>query len=248
VWTLERSFGPLEVSTPQTFEEAKAQLSSLAQEAGFDHFGYVGGRAFNPKSGGHAIWTQPPVIINTYPIDFLTTYHKQDFGRIDPVLTETMRRRLPFAWDAEGISELRPQEKSFFSIAHDFKIARGLTVPVYGPLGDFALFSFVAVTDQKTFKKLIGQYLHRLHVACIYSHQLLSSLGDGSRPEIILTPREIEILHWTALGKTMADIGEILSLSPKTVQFHMYNSMKKLGVYSKAAATAKAVILGLIRP
>lgn len=40
----------------------------------------------------------------------------------------------------------------------------------------------------------------------------------------------------------------ILGLSEKTVQYHLYNSMKKLDVYSKPQAVAKAILLGLIKP
>jgi DNA-binding CsgD family transcriptional regulator len=73
-------------------------------------------------------------------------------------------------------------------------------------------------------------------------------LNENREPRTDLTPREVEVLQWTAIGKTMGEIGEIIGISEKTVQVHVYNAMKKLGVYSKAAATAKAVLFGLLRP
>jgi DNA-binding CsgD family transcriptional regulator len=238
----------LDLPAPRNLDEAKSQLARVAQHIGFDHFAYVGGRSFNPKSGGHAIWTRPPVIVNTYPAEFLSIYHNKDLGRVDPILKATMRQRLPFSWDAEGLSSITRQERDFLFLAHDYKIVRGFTVPVYGPVGDFGLFSFVSSADPKSFNEMIRASGHMLHLACIYSHQALSVLNENREPRTDLTPREVEVLQWTAIGKTMGEIGEIIGISEKTVQFHVYNAMKKLGVYSKAAATAKAVLFGLLRP
>lgn len=52
-----------------------------------------------------------------------------------------------------------------------------------------------------------------------------------------LTKREAEVLHWVVQGKTNAEIGMILSVSPRTVQKHLEHIFKKLGVETRAAAT-----------
>ena len=56
-----------------------------------------------------------------------------------------------------------------------------------------------------------------------------------------LTPRESEVLMWVARGKSNRDIGEILTLSPRTVNKHLEQIYAKLGVENRAAATALAV-------
>ena len=68
----------------------------------------------------------------------------------------------------------------------------------------------------------------------------------AGRPTSPLTPREVEILQWTADGKTAGEIGDILSLSDHTVTFHMGNAMRKLGSSTKTAAVVKAAMLGLL--
>ena len=55
-----------------------------------------------------------------------------------------------------------------------------------------------------------------------------------------LTPRETEVLSWVAKGKTNRDIGDILGLSPRTVNKHLEHVFEKLGVETRAAATALA--------
>src|SRR5574337_1303617 len=51
-----------------------------------------------------------------------------------------------------------------------------------------------------------------------------------------LTRREAEVLQWVARGKTNAEIGCILGLSPRTVQKHLEHVFKKLGVETRLAA------------
>ncbi len=56
-----------------------------------------------------------------------------------------------------------------------------------------------------------------------------------------LTPRELEVLMWVAKGKTNRDIGDILGLSPRTVNKHLEHVYEKLGVETRTAAAAMAM-------
>ena len=56
-----------------------------------------------------------------------------------------------------------------------------------------------------------------------------------------LTGRELEVLHWVACGKTNRDIGDILGLSPRTVNKHLEHVYVKLGVETRTAAAAVAM-------
>ncbi|CAD5108846.1 response regulator transcription factor [Zestomonas carbonaria] len=58
-----------------------------------------------------------------------------------------------------------------------------------------------------------------------------------------LTGREVEVLHWVACGKTNRDIGDILGLSPRTVNKHLEHVYVKLGVETRTAAAALAISL-----
>jgi DNA-binding NarL/FixJ family response regulator len=55
-----------------------------------------------------------------------------------------------------------------------------------------------------------------------------------------LTTRESEVLSWLAAGKTNRDIGEILGMSPRTVNKHLEHIYVKLGVETRSAAAAIA--------
>jgi DNA-binding NarL/FixJ family response regulator len=56
-----------------------------------------------------------------------------------------------------------------------------------------------------------------------------------------LTVREAEVLVWISRGKSNRDIGEILKISPRTVNKHLEQVFEKLGVENRAAAAAAAV-------
>jgi DNA-binding NarL/FixJ family response regulator len=55
-----------------------------------------------------------------------------------------------------------------------------------------------------------------------------------------LTPRELQVLRLVAAGKSNRSIATDLFLSEKTVARHMSNIFSKLGLSSRAAATAYA--------
>jgi DNA-binding response OmpR family regulator len=56
-----------------------------------------------------------------------------------------------------------------------------------------------------------------------------------------LTGREAEVLLWISRGKSNREIGEILHISPRTVNKHLEQVFVKLGVENRASATARAV-------
>jgi DNA-binding NarL/FixJ family response regulator len=56
-----------------------------------------------------------------------------------------------------------------------------------------------------------------------------------------LTFREAEVLLWLSRGKPNREIGEILHISPRTVNKHLEQIFVKLGVENRASAAARAV-------
>jgi DNA-binding NarL/FixJ family response regulator len=78
-------------------------------------------------------------------------------------------------------------------------------------------------------------------------------LGKGARNEewsrhVALNDRELECLTWSARGKTSPDIAVILTLSKRTVNFHIENACRKLNVSTRTEAVVKAISGRLIDP
>lgn len=62
----------------------------------------------------------------------------------------------------------------------------------------------------------------------------------------LLTAREHECLLWAAQGKTSWEIGRILGITERTVNFHIANACAKLDVRTRQAAITAALEWGLI--
>lgn len=81
-----------------------------------------------------------------------------------------------------------------------------------------------------------------------YLFQLSPAREDDSlarlRQHFGLTGREAEVLVWIAHGKSNKDIGDILGLSPRTVNKHLEQIYAKLGVENRTAAAAIATSTG----
>jgi DNA-binding NarL/FixJ family response regulator len=78
-------------------------------------------------------------------------------------------------------------------------------------------------------------------------------LGRGARNEVwsrhvALNDRELECLTLSARGKTSPEIATILSLSKRTVNFHIENACRKLNVSTRTEAVVKAASGRLIDP
>jgi two-component system response regulator NreC len=82
--------------------------------------------------------------------------------------------------------------------------------------------------------RLVQDYLHRVDA--------------GDQPVIYdeLTPREREVLILIAEGLTNAEIADELVISPKTVDSHRENIMRKLNLHSRIDLVKYAIRKGLI--
>jgi DNA-binding NarL/FixJ family response regulator len=68
------------------------------------------------------------------------------------------------------------------------------------------------------------------------------------RAQPSLSLREREVLQLLAEGRSMADAAGALGLTRRTVAFHKYGMMKKLGLRNSAELVRHAVALGLVDP
>jgi LuxR family transcriptional regulator len=80
----------------------------------------------------------------------------------------------------------------------------------------------------------------QLHLAPAMRASLRQNSG------VRLTAREVEVLRWTADGKSTRDVADILQVSTNTVGFHIKNAMAKLQSCNKTASVVQAALLGYL--
>lgn len=209
---------------------------NLTYELGFQYCGFT--------LSSHAPINQTKTVrINNYSNEWNTLYKQENYFDMDPVVAHCKRSVLPIVWD----------EKTFSSVpdlwvqARSYGLNFGWTQSVHDFQGVFSMLSLGrdsgAVSPEELYEKA-GQALWLCHAMHAVVAQKYADKPNPQAPSK-LTPRETEILQWSALGKTASDIATILCLSERTVGFHISSAMKKLGVTNKIAAVMTAVKCGL---
>jgi len=129
----------------------------------------------------------------------------------------------------------------------DIPLVNSISFPVLGKNGDIGLLILAASIGSSRSSTTTAQLSYAQEFAHNI-HQTIISLvqNDVSTNIQKLTKRELECLHWVAIGKTNWEIGEILGVSKRTVIFHLQNSKKKLQTSNRYHTVARAVSLGLI--
>jgi len=73
-------------------------------------------------------------------------------------------------------------------------------------------------------------------------------IGREPPDDLVLTPRETEVVKLIAEGLTNTEIAQALVISQKTVARHRSNLLEKLGLHDRVALTRYAIREGLIEP
>jgi DNA-binding CsgD family transcriptional regulator len=148
-------------------------------------------------------------------------------------------RRISDSLPAAQFRESALYDEYYRGIGIDHAIA----VPLFVDRG--LLVSFVLNRKARDFSDRDCALLDlvREPLAALYRN-LLTRNKDRGFAALPVTPREREVLSWLAAGKTDRDIGEILGMSPRTVQKHLQHIYEKLGVETRTAAVVRAMELG----
>lgn len=92
-------------------------------------------------------------------------------------------------------------------------------------------------------------YLYPSLAKLLVKDYLVADTSARSTEEVNgLTDREQEVLAHLADGASNAEIGETLSISPKTVARHRENIMRKLNLHSRTELVKYAIRRGIIQP
>jgi LuxR family quorum sensing-dependent transcriptional regulator len=178
------------------------------------------------------------VMMTRGKLDWFQLYNREEFVRIDPLIYRLRRSRMPCMWSEVDYDPIRePRGHEVMNRRREFGLNEGFIVPICGPSGlrGFVSLGGVHVTLTSRTKKA-------LHLVAIYAFTRIRSLRR-TRPGAIaqITPREREVLTWTALGKSAWEIGEILDITKRTVDEHIQTAFRKLHAVNKTQAVAIAL-------
>lgn len=232
-----------EIDASDDIESAALALRKQIDLLGFEQFSY---QLLRSPQG-----PRPGFYITGYPQEWDKLYTGKGYVSHDMVSRHAARVIRPFTWLEIGrFKDFTEDQKAVFHEATSFRIRSGGTVPIHGPGQAKALFTVATNLPDEEFVKLFAARRHEVHLVATYLHERMLELGlfDMTTSNLHLTPREIEVLTWTARGKTRWDISEILGISETTVKSHIDSACRKLNTSNKTHATAVALVHGLIIP
>lgn len=166
----------------------------------------------------------------------------------DPVMQHMKRSSLPIVWGVESYQH-DPSLRATYEVMSSFGMKNGVCLALHLPDDKHQILGFersdpIAADPSYRTMLMAGVQLFATHYYEAY-RRICSVNKTAARPK--LTRREIDVLQWSFLGKTAWEVGQILSISESTVAKHAMSAAQKLGANGKAAASAMALKLGLIR-
>ncbi|MGX5829342.1 helix-turn-helix transcriptional regulator [Mesorhizobium sp. 43Arga] len=186
-----------------------------------------------------------PAVMLNYPDGWRERYLEMGYDKIDPTIKRGRRRIEAFRWSEVYNDESTTEdERRIFDEAATFGLRSGISVPLHGPEGSFAIMNFAQAWD--------GEFPNRtityLQLAASHFHLRVAEFADATGIESFsnLSPREKECILWTVKGKSSWEIGKILGISVNTVNFHIKNVMKKMDANSRITAAMEVVRRGIV--
>jgi DNA-binding CsgD family transcriptional regulator len=171
-------------------------------------------------------------------------YMASRYVRHSHIARELLKTRDPYSW--EDVMRRRPVDEAQRRIkneAGEIGLTDGMFTPVRWADGSFA--AVVLAGPKPDF----GDGFVRNAAEILSSYYAVESRRLSQTallPAECLSPRQRECLAWVRAGKSSAVIGEILGLSAQTVDEHVREASRKLGVRSRTQAVAEACLAGLI--
>lgn len=233
-WQEEKMQSLLSAETETAFFTA---MTNAAKELGFEYCAY-GMRLPLPVS-------KPKVfMLNNYDKNWQERYARENYLAVDPTVAHGMRSVMPLVWSDQVFKASRP----FWEDARSHGLKFGWAQSCFDARGLGGMLTLARSEDKISSSELLS-HAHRMSWLAHLAHEGMSVLLVAKlMPEagVELSSREVEVLRWTAEGKTSSEVSEILHISERTVNFHVNNALEKLGAANKTAAAIKAAILGLL--
>lgn len=187
---------------------------------------------------------QRTVLRNNYPCGWQKRYSEAQYLNIDPTVAHGYASLEPIIWSDQVFASARVlwDEARSFGLKHGWAQS---SLDVHATRGMLSLArGALSLSEAELAAK-------QFHMSCLAwaAHQAFSRvftaevISDGPGT---LTKREIEVLRWSADGKTSSEIADIMKISENTVNYHIKRAIANLYVPNRMAAVVRAAMMGLL--
>lgn len=218
-------------------KELFSKVAQIAKEMGFEYCAY-GMRMPVPIS-------RPAfALFNNYSAEWQKCYNNNGFIEIDPTVIHGLKSSMPIIWSPQVFADA----PELWEEARAHGLHFGWAQAARDSGGAVGMLTLARGSDQLTESDIVTNQYKMAWLAQVVHVGMANMLRKKMVPEseVMLTSREREVMLWTAEGKTAYEVGQILAVSERTINFHINNVVAKLGASNKIQAAVKAAILGLL--
>jgi len=223
----------------KSIEQVFAELAEIVRGIGFEYCSFA---VRFPDFGSPArdSWSTN----SNYPASWLNQYFSHNYLNVDPVIATALRSPSPVIWS----DDLFKAQGAFWEEARAYGIHHGWTMAMHGRGSEMGLLSLARSSVALSSAELAETEAKLVWLAHTANGMVGSIIAQkhGLNTVHELTARECEVLRWTAAGKTSGEIGMILGISTRTVNFHITTALSKLDAVNKTQAVVKALMLEMI--
>jgi LuxR family transcriptional activator of conjugal transfer of Ti plasmids len=222
--------------------ELREALEKFTASSGYEFYTYMAGRVVGGRRLANYGPRERPLHMTNIPDDWKAEYFKKKYCDHDPIWLFALGNLMPERWsNVIRRFDMTARQHKIIGEGKDAGLNDGVIIPVHGPGGEFAVLSLSHGESDTQARQNVELDETTLHMFALRFHSRIRALREpgAGEPPADLTSREIDVLFWTAEGKSTWDISQILAISESTVNFHINSAKRKLGVYSKPHAVAK---------
>jgi len=183
--------------------------------------------------------------------EFWENYTTCDHIKIDPIIAQSIEYSMPIKWrDTYTVyrnKKNNSQVEKLIKNMESYGLYNGITFAFNKKDSPHTFIVFSLCMKSFNYDAVL---IHRLNILLPYAYKAIQKLFP---PDTIssslsqnLTSREREVLKWVTQGKTSWETGKILSITERTVKFHLNNTYQKLNVTNRTQAITTALDHGLI--
>jgi DNA-binding CsgD family transcriptional regulator len=217
-------------------EKMVSVLETFAKDLGFEYCSYTLCTLF-------PIGKPRVAIFSNYPAELHNASLMQSATQ-NPLLQHGMRTSGALVWS----HRIFASNLEFWQTARKYGFCHGWTQSAFSSNSIAGILTVARGTGRITSSELRIKSM----VICWLAHLVHQSLSKhmmvGLMPELNtrLTKQEKAVLRGTCDDKSSRQIADDMRIAERTVNFHVHNALVKLNVTSRAAASVRAALLGLL--
>lgn len=224
-------------------------VQQAACALGFDSYTY--GCLLERVDGAPLLCVSSPFLAEDF-----WAYHRAGLLQSDERIRHCNESIVPGSWTTD---ELRMAKTSpdLVQVLSERGLASGVFFPIHGASGEVGMLALNSVRPDvlRTLGDRVYDVMAKGHLLAYMFHEQIVRSGilietgqEEATFQQSLNEREREVLIFAAKGLESREIGAVLGIAERTVNFHFSKILRKLSAANRIEAVAKGVELGLIKP